>query len=1084
MAKKKKRMPPTEAKTTQTSPKQVFKGFNFSSKYLLVFILVFGAVGGYALWRSFAATTIGNAVPTYQSIGLYWSPTGGGSSVAANVQYRVAGAATWNNAMPLWFDSRNNEYRGSIVGLQAGTSYDVLMSLAGTTTQSQLSVTTWPDSRPIINTINLPSGTLTSTYNVTTSGTPSGYVLYKPPSPGATTISATSASANCMTVSASYVIIRGLTLKDCGVNGIQLVAGAHHVIIEENDISGWGRWDPNNPGYGMDYDAAVFCNGSNLSSVSQIVIQRNKLHNPRTDANNWNRYNSYYQSNHPRGPQAVTLSCSGVNNVIRYNEIWGDSTHHFNDPMSGCCNYSNAGFPGADSDINGNIVRDGQDDGIEAEGGGQNVRVWGNYISNTFTGVASASASVGPLYIFRNVFDVSRLNDTQSSDLDPRGMFGKTGGNASFNGGRRYFYHNTLLQAVASGRTYPLGASIGINDSGGAMTNTVTRNNIWNVYRSAASSIYDGNLSTTNSFNYDLFNGSITGKDGVNTAEANGIMGQPAYLPGHGNNNGSGGLYQLSSSSLGYDKGQRLLNFNDGFTGSAPDIGAAEAGQSPMQFGVGAYLTNSPTTPTVTLTANPTSITAGSFTTLSWASTNAISCSASGAWDGTKAVSGSETLAPSATSLYSLTCTGTGGSASASATVTVSNPPPTNCTSDQFLAKYFANMNLSGTPLNSACETNIDYNWGSASPAGLPADGFSVSWEGSFVFEDAVYDFTATVDDGIRMYLDGQLILDKWFRQPPTTYSVSKALTAGSHQLRVEFYEEAGGATIQTAWTKQTAPPPSDTTAPSTPVNLTANASAYNRVNLSWGASTDNVGVTGYHVVRNGTTIATTTGTGTTYADTSVSASSSYSYQVIAYDAKANNSGLSNTATAATPAAPDTTPPSAPANLTATAVSSSQINLSWGASTDNIGVTSYDVYRNATKLITVTTTSFGNTGLAHSSTYSYYVIARDAAGNSSPASNTASATTSAPPPPAINGNLTGTVSSSSGGVLASASVSLSVNGSKFTYKTSSTGSYAIPSLPAGSYSVKYSARHHVSQTTTAAITAGANTSLNITLQRR
>lgn len=99
----------------------------------------------------------------------------------------------------------------------------------------------------------------------------------------------------------------------------------------------------------------------------------------------------------------------------------------------------------------------------------------------------------------------------------------------------------------------------------------------------------------------------------------------------------------------------------------------------------------------------------------------------------------------------------------------------------------------------------------------------------------------------------------------------------------------------------------------------------------------------------------------------------------------------------------DTTPPSQPTGLTATAASSTQINLSWTASTDNVGVTGYKVYRNgsATPVGTPTTNSFNDTGLTPSTTYSYYVVANDAAGNSSPNSSTVSATTQAPACPVL-----------------------------------------------------------------------------------
>src|SRR5881396_3110320 len=92
---------------------------------------------------------------------------------------------------------------------------------------------------------------------------------------------------------------------------------------------------------------------------------------------------------------------------------------------------------------------------------------------------------------------------------------------------------------------------------------------------------------------------------------------------------------------------------------------------------------------------------------------------------------------------------------------------------------------------------------------------------------------------------------------------------------------------------------------------------------------------------------------------------------------------------------PDTTPPLVPTGLTASAVSSSQINLSWAASSDNVGVSGYRVYRNGTQIATTSATSFINQGLSPSTTYSYTVAAFDAAGNLSARSSPASATTPA-----------------------------------------------------------------------------------------
>jgi chitodextrinase len=282
-----------------------------------------------------------------------------------------------------------------------------------------------------------------------------------------------------------------------------------------------------------------------------------------------------------------------------------------------------------------------------------------------------------------------------------------------------------------------------------------------------------------------------------------------------------------------------------------------------------------------------------------------------------------------------------------------------------------------------------------------------------------------------------------------------------------------------------------DTTAPSAPTGLVATAAASNNVNLTWTASTDNVGVAGYYIVRNGVTIAQTTGSATSYSDSTVAASSTYSYQVMAYDAKANVSSLSNTSSVTTPATADTTPPTAPSNVLASAVSASQINLSWSPSSDNVGVNSYDVYRNGSRIVSInsssactsTICSYGNSGLSASTVYSYYVIARDAAANSSPASNTSSATTLAPPP-ITNGTLAGSISSSKGGVLSGTTIALKFSGANHSYISDSSGSYVVANIPAGSYTVKYSKPGFVTKSLTVTITTGNTTAGNVTLVSR
>lgn len=184
----------------------------------------------------------------------------------------------------------------------------------------------------------------------------------------------------------------------------------------------------------------------------------------------------------------------------------------------------------------------------------------------------------------------------------------------------------------------------------------------------------------------------------------------------------------------------------------------------------------------------------------------------------------------------------------------------------------------------------------------------------------------------------------------------------------------------------------SDTTPPTAPANLTATAVSPSQVNLSWDASTDNVGVAGYKVYRDGVFLASTSTA--SYSDTTVQGGTSHSYTVYAYDAAGNISPPSNTATVTTPT--DTQPPATPTGLAATAVSASQANLTWNAATDNTGVAGYTVYRNGSPIATTSganATSYSDTSVAAGTTYTYTVDAFDGTGNHSPPSDPVSVTT-------------------------------------------------------------------------------------------
>ena len=507
---------------------------------------------------AFAAPAFGaepRVVATFESLGIYWTPPANPGPGGCPVQFRGQGEPAWRDGLPLWFDARNGECRGSLVQLEPGTQYEIRVG------GNDVRAKTWSERFPIARTVKVAA---TNALTITQGGSADGYVVYDG---GGATIDGRDAEQYNVSVAAPYVILRGFTLKGARQDAIRLLPGAHDVVIEDNDISGWGRFRyTNSKGWkiGMDMDAGVRAVCDKSWRLERTIVQRNRIHDPRYGANSWSW-------GHPAGPQAITYSHCGGNHVIRWNEIYSsDEQHYFNDAIGGEDNFSDIGFPNADSDIYGNKISHAWDDGIESEGGNRNVRIWGNYLDLTGTGVASTVTHFGPLYVFRNVYARSRKKSERPLDADDRGPFAKAGATNEWGGGRRYVFHNTLLQPDGN-----RGAGQGISgNSGQPLTNTVTRNNIWYIWKPHWDAVAEVGGSG-NDFDYDLYNGKLSAP---RDAEKHGIAGTPSYAR----------EFALAPKSAGIDAGARIANFNDGYVGAAPDIGAQETGAPLLRFGLAA----------------------------------------------------------------------------------------------------------------------------------------------------------------------------------------------------------------------------------------------------------------------------------------------------------------------------------------------------------------------------------------------------------------------------------------------------------------------------------------------------------------
>jgi PA14 domain/Bacterial toxin 44/Putative amidase domain/FG-GAP-like repeat len=122
---------------------------------------------------------------------------------------------------------------------------------------------------------------------------------------------------------------------------------------------------------------------------------------------------------------------------------------------------------------------------------------------------------------------------------------------------------------------------------------------------------------------------------------------------------------------------------------------------------------------------------------------------------------------------------------------------------NQFKAEYFNNQTLTGNPTVVRNEKEINYDWGLGSPvAGIGGDHFSARWTGVFKFDEGNYLFRERADDGVRMWLDNQLIIDSWKDQPASDFGTYRFLSAGDHKVQVDYFDDGLAATAKAWWQK------------------------------------------------------------------------------------------------------------------------------------------------------------------------------------------------------------------------------------------------------------------------------------------
>jgi hypothetical protein len=137
--------------------------------------------------------------------------------------------------------------------------------------------------------------------------------------------------------------------------------------------------------------------------------------------------------------------------------------------------------------------------------------------------------------------------------------------------------------------------------------------------------------------------------------------------------------------------------------------------------------------------------------------------------------------------------------AGAAATTRTATYTLSACPAGQYRAQYFANRTLTGAAATTRCEpAPLAQNWGSGGPPGTGVNNFSARWTGTFTFPGGRRTFTATSDNGIRVWLDGVRIVDRWGRAG--TSRVTRTVAAGQHTVRVDYWEGTGPASARLTW--------------------------------------------------------------------------------------------------------------------------------------------------------------------------------------------------------------------------------------------------------------------------------------------
>ncbi|MCL2710189.1 MAG: hypothetical protein FWE95_04850 [Planctomycetaceae bacterium] len=373
-----------------------------------------------------------------------------------HVSYKRVDEPNWHRAHPTVWDQPEKIHKGSLFNLDEDTEYQIRITgtIASPPSNFRLSTTfrTWRSDPPIAKTIDL--STIPSTASdgivITEQGTPDGWIKYTAPADWVVrrTLRDNDRQEGAIVLTeAKYIILENLTVEGGHRHAI-LVDNCDFVRILNCDLSGWGRVGEQRfdeversgvyydaAGRMINYDAGVYIRRS-----FGTVVERCYVHDPRGRSTPW-------MFSHAAGPQAIVVDHTRGGNVVRWNDFVGSDEHRWNDVIECLSNSSPIGGFYRDSDIIGNFLAFANDDGVELEGGGINLRFIGNKVEGVLCGISFGASIVGPQYAIGNLI----VNLGDEADL---ALVNFKNSHGVRQGGKRFVYNNTLHGFEITGGVY------------------------------------------------------------------------------------------------------------------------------------------------------------------------------------------------------------------------------------------------------------------------------------------------------------------------------------------------------------------------------------------------------------------------------------------------------------------------------------------------------------------------------------------------------------------------------------------------------------------------------------------------------